>query len=75
MSREKVSLVMNFIVEDFKNMLVKAVMEDKDSFPYTCACIKFISDLNDKGEVIDFDTFDSLIVDKVYQELISFLAQ
>lgn len=75
MDRENVSLIINPIIEDFGNMLIEAVMENSDDFPYTCACVRFMSDLKEKGILFDFNSFDSVVVDKVYRELLSFLAQ
>jgi len=75
MSREDVSLVVNHIVADFGNMLTEAVMEDHASFPYTCACVRFVSDMSKQGIEINLNSFDSTIIDNVYKELISFLVR
>jgi len=75
MSREIVSKFINYVLEDFGNMLTEAIMEDSEAFPYTCACLHFMTDLNEKGIVIDLNSFDSSVVDCVYKELISFLKQ
>ncbi len=75
MSRENVSLIVGHVLEDFGNMLTDVILEDSDSFPYTCACVRFVKDMDKKGIKINLNCFDSTIIDNVYKEFISFLAQ
>jgi len=75
MRREVVYKVITDIVKDFSDMLTDGIMENSDIFPYTNACIKFISDLNDRGIELDFDSFDQDIINKVYHELCAYLIQ
>ncbi len=73
MRKEEVKKIVTEIVFDFGELLTEGIMENQDLFPYTNACIRFISDLQSHGICINFDSFDQEIVDKVYCEMCEFL--
>lgn len=73
MRRDVVYKFITDIVSDFGNMLTEGVLESNDLFPYTSACIEFISNLDAKGITISFHSFDQDIIDKVYRELCEYL--
>lgn len=54
---------------DFLDYLESSIVDDPDSFPYTILCSHFIDELQKHGMSADFNSFDSAILAKVYQEI------
>lgn len=65
--------IVRFFLNDLEGLIMEGLESDKESFPYTLACIHFTEELKNLGKDVDFDAFDPEIQNLVYQELSDYI--
>jgi hypothetical protein len=67
--------VVKEICNDFALTIIDGLDECKEDFPYTLACINFITELREKDIDVDLNAFIDIIWSKLHQELSNYLAR
>lgn len=76
MREEMLRKLITLITEDYIDTLLTGIEEYEKDFPYTIACVNFMSELKSKNIVVDFyTTFEVSIRDMVYRETTNYLAR
>ncbi len=76
MDNEVAKAIVSMVCDNYVDLLLTNIDEDKACFPYTISCINFISEL--KREDIDLkfnDIFVDKFIDKIYIEFANFLSE
>lgn len=76
MDNEVVKAIVSMICENYVDLIITNIEEDKSNFPYTISCINFISELKRNGIDIKFnDIFIDKFIDKIYIEFADFISE
>lgn len=63
------------ISNDFQDIIIVGLNEDKESFPYSITCINFLSELKEKGLNAYMDYFSDSFREKIYEEIKRYLGR
>ena len=76
MKDEVLRKIIDFVCDGYIDALLTGIEEYEKDFPYTIACVNFISELKRKNILVDFNiVFDDSIIDMVFRETSNYLAR
>lgn len=77
MKEEILKVVARQICEDLSEAIIVGVKEYEEDFPYTIACVNFISELKENGVKVNLRVFADCqdIFDNMYREFSRYLAR
>lgn len=76
MKEEVLKKLVSMICNDYIDTLLVGIEEHEKDFPYMVACTNFISELNSKNILVEFnDIFIDTVLDKIYRETSNYLAR
>lgn len=68
--------VIEMVCDDYIDTLLVGIEEYEKDFPYTLACVNFISELREKNIIVEFNSiFIDTVLDRVYRETSNYLAR
>ncbi|MBS7020392.1 MAG: hypothetical protein KH135_00765 [Firmicutes bacterium] len=74
MDNEVTKDIVSMICNNYLDLILINIEENKTSFPYTICCINFISELKSKGIVLEInDIFSDKFIDKIYKEFSNYI--
>ena len=67
--------VIREVCNDFVDTIIVGLEEYENDFPYTLACINFITELKKKEINVSLNSFIDVIWDNVYKEVSNYLVR
>ena len=75
MQKEIETFLIKEICEEFENVILNGIEEEKEKFIYFNACVEFLRNLKKHGLSIDINYFSEYLIDKLYKELKAYLGR
>lgn len=77
MKENELRKIVSMVCDGYVDTIMDTIEEDNiKGFPITIAVWHFIVELKEKNIIVDInDTFDDLIIDKIFREMSNYLAR